>query len=283
MGSRKKRGSSQTTSSSATPEAGIYSISTGEVELKRDPYGNNAWEIYVNGVPSSHINTDPSDLAFEYMRWMTACIQDFLAINPPPYSLRVTHLGGGACSLARWFVATYPGSKNTVIEVDATLATLVRDWFNLPKAPRLKIRVADAAVAVRDFREASRDIIIRDVFAPDTTPRELCTLEFHQQCAASLEENGIYVANCGDHRDLTHARSELATMAKVYPHLAAVADPAMLKGRRYGNIVLLGSKRPIEPSPSLERILRTDPIPAGFRDHEWCLQFANSAQPYLSL
>lgn len=259
---------------------GQYPISTGMVELRRDPYDDQAWEIYVNGVPSSHISADPTQLSYEYMRWIAAYVTQFVADNPPPYALRVTHCGGGACSLARWFVHTYPGSKNTVVEIDGELAQLVRQWFALPKAPALKIRVGDAAAVVPTFREASRDIIIRDVFAPDRTPLELCTQEFHEQCLRSLSDSGLYIANCGDHRDLSHARAELHTMLQVYPHVAAIADPAMLKGRRYGNIILLGARRPLPASPTLERTLRTDAIPAQFRDHQWCEKFASAGQIY---
>ena len=57
-----------------------------------------------------------------------------------PATLRLTHLGGGACSLARYFADVYPTSRNTVVELDRALADLVRSSFDLPRSPRVKDR-----------------------------------------------------------------------------------------------------------------------------------------------
>lgn len=41
--------------------------------------------------------------------------------------------------MARYFADLYPTSRNTVVELDAKLAEYVRAWFDIPKAPRVKI------------------------------------------------------------------------------------------------------------------------------------------------
>lgn len=86
-------------------QAGVYPTATGEVELRADPWSPGAWEVFVNGVPSSHISVDPLVLEFEYMRWMAVAIDDFVSRYDRQGALRVTHLGGGACSMARYMVA----------------------------------------------------------------------------------------------------------------------------------------------------------------------------------
>ena len=93
--------------------------STGEVELRPDPYVADGWEVFVNGVPSSHISADPLRLEYEYMRWIAAGCEAVIDSRLDASRLRVTHLGGGACSLARYFAARYPSARQTVVEVDA--------------------------------------------------------------------------------------------------------------------------------------------------------------------
>lgn len=203
---------------------GTYEISTGTAELISDDYTPDGWVLEINGMESSHVVIGrPRELDFEYMRWLAAVVEAHVDASLDPAKLRITHLGGGACSLARYFADVYPQSRNTVVELDAKLADYVREWFDLPKAPTVKIRVGEARAVTETFAPASRDVIIRDVFAGYVTPTPLTTLEFTQIAAKSLSEKGLYIINCGDNRDLAGARAEAAAIAQVFPHTAAAA------------------------------------------------------------
>lgn len=73
-------------------------------------------------------------------------------------------------------------------------------------------------------------------------------------------------------------------MAQVWSHVAVVADPPMLKGRRYGNIVLLASDAPLldadSPSmPAVARDLLGGAVPAQYKDEAWVRQFFSGAKP----
>ncbi|SDS17351.1 spermidine synthase [Corynebacterium timonense] len=253
------------------PKSERYDIDTGEARVVHEHDGSLTLEV--NGVPSSSIVPgDPLRLDFEYMRWIAAFLDDIRRWDAP----RLTHLGGGACSLARYFAAAWPGSRNTVVEVDAELARLARTLFDVPRAPAVAIRVGDALAETERFKPATRDVIIRDVFAGSTTPRELTTVGFYAAARASLRERGVYVANCGSRSDLREAREELAGMAEVWPHLAAIADPPMLKGRRYGNIVLIGANEPLEGSPQLTRALLGGAVPAQLKGNQWARRLATT-------
>ena len=120
--------------------------------------------------------------------------------------------------------------------------------------------------------ENSRDLIVRDVFAGAITPAPLLTAEFTAHVRRVLSPGGMYVVNCGDRRDLSLAKQEASTLRSVFPHLAIVADPAMLKGRRYGNIIIAGSDVPIGDSPSLARELLGGAVPA----HVWLTEQVES-------
>jgi len=193
--------------------AGVYPISTGEAELVPDGYHSDGWLLLINGVQSSHVIVgQPRMLDFEYMRWIAAVLDSHIQTHLNPEKLRITHLGGGACSLARYCADVYPNSRNTVVELDAKLAEHVRDWFDIPKSPRVKIRVGDAGTITRSFAPASRDVVIRDVFAVDKTPVELTSVDFVRTVDHSLVPGGLYILNCGDDRALNSARAEAAAL-----------------------------------------------------------------------
>lgn len=256
------------------PVEGVYYIDTGDCELIADQDNSNGWLLKINGVMSSHIDlADPLFLDFEYMRWMAALIESRW---PPmsgkggpkesgPHRLRGLHLGGGACSLARYFHAAYPDARQVVVELDGKLAEYVRGWFDLPKAPLLRIRVGEAREVTETLTPDTRDFIIRDVFAGALTPRPLTTAEFNEHIKRVLAPGGIYVVNSGDAPDLKNAREDAVTIAAAFEHTLIIADPAMLKGRRYGNMVMAGSDTPLDGDPKLARRLLGGAVPA----HIW--------------
>lgn len=241
------------------PVAGSYPIDSGTADLAPDPI-SGGWLLQVNGTHSSHIfPDDPLALDFEYLRQMAEVIADR---RPTSERLRVLHLGGAACALARHLDARYPDARQVAVEVDAALARLVREWFDLPRAPRLRIRVGDAREVTAALQPDTRDVVVRDAFAGDRTPEHLTTVEFVEEVSQVLAPGGIYLANCGDSRDLSRARADAAAAAEVFEHVLLVADPAMFKGRRTGNVVVAGSDEPLDPSPQLVRTLLSDPLPA---------------------
>ncbi|PYI40108.1 spermidine synthase [Arthrobacter psychrolactophilus] len=257
------------------PVAGMYTTDTGKAELIPDGDNPNGWLLMLNGVQSSHVDlAEPLRLDFEYMRWIMALVQDRWT---PGEKLRTLSLGGAACSMPRYLVAAYPNSRNVVVEIDGKLANYVRDWFDLPRAPRLKIRVGEAREVTQSLTEASRDLIIRDVFAGSKTPHALTTAEFTQEAKKVLIPGGVYVVNCGDSSALINARREAATIADAFKFTAIIADPPMLKGRRSGNIIIAGSDAPLGDGAGLPRTLLGGAMPAQLWDNTKVRQFGQSA------
>ena len=242
-----------------TPAAGVFEISTGTAELVHAVDGG--WLLSINGAQSSHIDPDrPDTLDFEYMRQAAAVIADRWPGRNEP--LRVLHLGAAGCAMPRYLAHRYPQSRHVAVEIDAELARLAREWFDLPRAPRLRIRVGDAREVTESLREQTRDVVMRDAFAGSVTPEHLTTVEFTESVQRVLTPGGLYLANCGDRRDLRSMRSEIATIADVFAHVELISDPAMFKGRRSGNIIVVAGDSPLPDSADLERALRSDPEPA---------------------
>ncbi|QDQ98624.1 spermidine synthase [Tomitella fengzijianii] len=258
------------------PVAGVYEIDTGTCELVPDRFTPHGWVLKVNGVESSHVDLDdPRRLDFEYMRWFAALIEPRWAAD---HHLRALHLGGGACSMARYLADGYPDARQVVVEIDAAMAELVRGWFDLPRAPRLRLRAGEARTVLESLREETRDVIIRDVFSGAVTPQRLTTAEFTAEAVRVLAPGGIYMVNCGDTRDRRTARREAATMLQAFAHVVIVSDPAMLAGRRTGNIVLAGSDAPLGESPDTMRALLRGAVPARLWEVERVRRFASGAQ-----
>lgn len=272
--------------------AGPVPISTGTAEVVRDPDFPQRVTLHVNGVPSSSLDlADPGFLDFEYMQQMAA-VMALLPAGP----LRVLHLGAAGSALARHVEHERPGSRQLGVDLDARLLELVREWFALPRSPLLRLRADDAGRALAGAHDGTYDVVVRDVFAGDRTPEHLVGTGFAAQAHRVLRPGGVLLVNCADRPPLTTARREVASLAEVFGRdaaadgrLAAVAEPAVLKGRRYGNVVLAAVRRPVEDAPvderpdlrdpRLGRALRTLPVPATLLAGEDATVFAGTAPP----
>jgi len=233
---------------------------TGTVELVPDPSAPRAFTLMLDGVPSSHVDLDdPEHLEFEYMQQMAAVLD---RLGEPRSALEVVHLGGAGCSMARYVHATRPRSRQVAVEIDELLAQHVRGWFELPRSPALRIRVGDARAVLASMPDASADVVIRDVFADAETPGHLVTAEFTSEVRRVLRAGGVYLANCADRPPLALARSEVATVREVFGVVVLTAEPAQLRGRRYGNLVIAASdSAEVLTGAGLARAIRSLPAP----------------------
>jgi len=250
---------------------GRFDIDTGFCEVVRDETG---FLLKINGVESSHIHDDPRVLEFEYMRWFAELIDERIDDGT---SLRALHLGGAACTMARYLASVHPQARQVAVEIDGKLSEYVREWFDLPRSPFLRIRVGDARDVVETLSPDSRDVVLRDVFDGMFTPARMTTVEFVAAVHRVLSPGGLYVINCGDSPDLRVARSEAATIGDAFENLAIIADSAMLKGRRRGNIVIAGSDAPIGQSPLIARNLLGGSTPAQLLLGDQARAFAKAA------
>lgn len=274
-GRRAGRTRASTPVTAALPDQPVPTT-TGSVELRSDSDGVM---LLIDGVESSHLDLeDPEHLVFEYMQQMMAVLA---ATHPPDEvtTLRAIHLGGAGCALARAIDARWPEPRQLAFEIDAELARLVREWFDLPRAPRLRIRVGDARSELASVHEASADVVVRDAFADRWVPDHLRTLEFTTMVAQRLRPDGLYLANLADSPPLRAARREAATVCAVFPHVIAIGESPVLKGRRYGNVVLAASQQPVERT-GLARALRSLPVPAALIGEAEIADFVASSTPF---
>ncbi len=249
-------------------------VAGGVAELVPDPDRPSAWTLLLDGAPQSHVDlADPTHLEFEYVRRMAAAV-DLLA--PPGAPLRVLHLGGGALTLPRYVAATRPGSAQRVVEVDGPLVELVRAELPWDRRASVRVRVGDAREVVAGTPDAAYDLVVADVFAGARTPAHLTTVEFAAEVARVLRPAGWYLANVADGPPLAYARAQVATIRQVLPEALLVADAAVLRGRRFGNVVVLAG-RTAPPVAELTRRAAGDWFPG--RVETALEKFAGGAAP----
>ncbi|WP_250027564.1 spermidine synthase [Paractinoplanes maris] len=220
----------------------VETVGSGVAELQPDPDRDTAYTLLLDGAPQSHVDlADPTHLQFEYVRRMAAAI-DLLA--PPGQPLRALHLGGGALTIPRYIATTRSGSAQRVIEIDGPLIEFVRRALPLPAKANIRVRVADARAAVEGMRDAGYDLIVLDVFAGARTPAHLTSVEFAHEVARVLDPAGHLIVNITDGPPLRHAKAQVATIRAALPEACLIADASVLRGRRFGNLVVIAGRTP---------------------------------------
>ncbi|MEU6733650.1 fused MFS/spermidine synthase [Streptomyces physcomitrii] len=251
-------------------------VDFGTAKLMPDVDRPRAWLLTLDGSPQSYVDLDaPEHLEFEYARRLGHVID---TAAEPGRPLDVLHLGGGALTLPRYVEATRPGSRQQVVEADRALLDLVAEHLPLSEGMTAELHTADA----RDFLEAapgeSADLVLADVFGGSHIPAHLTTLPYARQAARVLRPGGQYAANLADGTPFAFLRSQLATFGAVFAHLALVAEPSLLRGRRFGNAVLVASHREIDVA-ALSRRAAADPFAARVEDGAALRRFTGDAAP----
>lgn len=256
------------------------------VELLADPDRPRAWTLLVGSTPQSYVDLDePRYLEFEYMRRIGHLLD---LAGPAVAPLRVLHLGGGALTLARYVAATRPGSAQLAVDDDADLVDLVRERLPLRQpgrrpagrdAGRIRIRVGDARAVLAGLADSSFDVVIADLFAGARTPAHLTSVEFTAEVRRALAPGGLFAANVGDGPPLTHTRRRVATARALFADTALIADAAVLRGRRFGNLVLAAADTGMPGEADLTRLLAADPFPARLLHGADLDTFAAGARP----
>jgi spermidine synthase len=251
-------------------------VDHGTAKLMPDIDRRRAWLLTVDGAPQSYVDLDaPTHLEFEYVRRLGHVLD---TVVEPGRALDVVHLGGGALTLPRYLAATRPGSHQDVVEADRALLALVTEHLPLPEAAGITLHGADA----RDWLEAtepgSADVVLADVFGGSRVPAHLTSVAYARAAGQALRSDGVYLANLADAAPFAFLRSQLATFSTVFEELALIAEPGVLRGRRFGNAVLVASHRPLDTA-ALARRTASDAFPARVEHGSALRDFIGGAAP----
>lgn len=251
-------------------------VDHGTAKLMPDVDRARAWLLTVDGAPQSYVDLDaPAHLEFEYAQRLGHVLE---AVAEPGRPLDVVHLGGGALTLPRYVAATRPGSRQDVVEADRGLLRLVVEHLPLPTDAGITLHSADARAWLGDAPAHCADVVIADVFGGSRVPAHLTTVAYARAAERVLRPDGVYLANLADAAPFAFLRSQLATFAVVFEELVLIAEPGVLRGRRFGNAVLAASHRPLDIAV-LTRRAAADVFPARVEHGGALREFMGAAEP----
>ncbi|MGW1726028.1 spermidine synthase [Streptomyces sp. NPDC002306] len=251
-------------------------VDHGFAKLMPDVDRERAWLLTVDGAPQSYVDLDePTHLEFEYARRLGHVLD---TVAEPGRALDALHLGGGAFTLPRYLAATRPGSRQDVVEADQGLLKLVVEQLPLPADADIALHAADARGWLEGAPDDSADVLVADVFGGSRVPAHLTSVGYARETGRVLREDGVYLANLADAAPFAFLRSQLATFATVFPQLALIAEPGVLRGRRFGNAVLVAARRPLDTA-ALTRLVAADAFPARVEHGAALRDFTGDARP----
>lgn len=204
-----------------------------------DPARRGAYVVRFGDTEQSWVDPDnPTHLEYDYVQRIAELID---AHAPPGERLRVLHIGGAGMTLPRYVAATRPTSAQIVFEPDEALTDEVRRKVPLPRNSGIKVRPLDGRTGLTGIRADHADIVIVDAFDDAQVPAELTTIEFLTDVRRVLRDGGVALWNLTDSVPFHYTRRVLAGLREIFPEGLLATEPATLKGRRFGNILLVGS------------------------------------------
>ncbi|MEB0005014.1 fused MFS/spermidine synthase [Cryobacterium sp. RTC2.1] len=246
-------------------------------EIVPDRFVPGSFELIVDGTPQSHVNIDnPGELFFEYVQRIGHVID---LLGDVGEAITAVHLGAGALTLPRYVEATRPGSRQQVVEIESDLIDFVRAELPWDKRANLRVRHGDAREVLAKLPaglHGTTDLVVVDIFSGARTPAHVTSREFYELARPLLSPRGVLVLNVADGPGLAFARAQAATLSAVFPHVIGLAETQVLKGRRFGNIVLVATLSPVDLT-WVPRLLAGGPHPAKVVEGAELRQFMAAA------
>jgi spermidine synthase len=227
------------------------------VELVRDLERAESYLLSVDGVAQSYVDlADPTHLELEYLRLVADVIDSCFDASQP---IDAVHLGAGACTLPRYVAATRPGSHQRAYDLDAEVVRVVRDRLRIDDVAGLELVVDEGRHALSVTRANSAHLVVIDAYDGPRAAVSLLTREALTAADRVLRRRGVLVGNVADRAPFDFLRSVLATVRDVFAHVALLADPGSMRGRRYWNQVLVASQRPLPVDELRRRVAKATP------------------------
>lgn len=190
------------------------------VELRARARGSEALESAVDV-------GDPLQLVVGY----TKSLYGALFIQPKPQ--RVMMIGLGGAGFPRLFAAAFPESLLQIVELDPKVLELCKTRMEFKPTAKTPVALLDGRMFVKRNKE-QWDWLILDAFRGGFVPPHLKTEEFYRECAARLNERGVFISNLHATSELYY--SDIRTIQAVFPQVVLFET----EGR--GNVIAVAVK-----------------------------------------
>ncbi|MSU24850.1 MAG: hypothetical protein EXS32_13635 [Opitutus sp.] len=190
------------------------------VEMRARAHGGEALESAVD-------LSDPLKLVIAYSHTL------FSGLFFQPTPARVLMIGLGGAGFHRLFTAAYPQALLQTVELDAKVFELCQSHLGFKPTAQTPVAVLDGRLFVKRNRE-KWDWLILDAFRGGFVPPHLKTEEFYRECAARLEDRGVFISNLHSGTELFY--SDLKTIQAVFPQVV------MFQTAGRGNVIVCAVK-----------------------------------------
>lgn len=163
-------------------------------------------------------------------------------LNPDPKEIMV--IGGGSYTIPKSFLKDAPKANVSVIEIEPSLFSLGKSYFNVPDDQRLKNYIADGRRYLHDS-DKKYDVIFSDVYySLYSVPVHFTTREFFAIAETKLNNGGVFIANLIgslSEKPPSFILSEINTFQSVFrnSYFFAVDSP---KSKKPQNFIFVGYK-----------------------------------------
>ena len=134
-----------------------------------------------------------------------------------------------------------------VLEPDEELTALVREELPLPRRSGISVRPVAGRPGLGEVRDGWAEAVVVDAFAGAEVPPDLVDLGAWQEYARVA--TGPVVLNLRDRAPFPRARAAVAGLRACFGAIAVGAETATWRGRREGNLLLLGGAAPTGGGP----------------------------------
>jgi spermidine synthase len=173
-----------------------------------------------------------------------------LAFCPQPE--RILAFGLGAGVIPRILHTLYPDCLLNVVEIDAEMLTIAKDYFGLQPGPNLEVFVQDANVFLKEEPEPY-DIIILDTYCGNDLPLSVDSKFFMERCASALSPRGILAANLMTN-DKVMLKKRMDWIKKSFGNLL------VLPGKKRANMIAFACKELPNPKTVKQNALIMESI-----------------------
>lgn len=166
-----------------------------------------------------------------------------------------------------------------MLEPDVYLTSFVRQHLPLPRRSGIRVRPISGEDGLQEMPDDYADVIVIDAYIGGQVPAALGTREVLTAAARVLRPTGLFIGNYPDAGPRTYLRRVLSGVVQCWPHAAVGAEPAVLKGRRFGNMLVAASQTRL-PADELARRCASAPLPYRFISGQKLKEHVPAALPF---
>jgi len=163
---------------------------------------------------SCQLKKNPLILQHDYARAMLGVLTQYGDLSKLQ---QVTLLGTGGGTLATVLHDRLPHTHIVAVDVRAAVFRIARQYFSLPRSPRLTTFTQDASHYLATAAAGQCNLLVTDLYQSEGLDPLVLQKDFLQLCAAHLSEHGWLVLNLWkEHREESDCLQQLQA---IFPHI----------------------------------------------------------------